>query len=190
MGKKKNKNRRKLSYTIHDFKGICCAKCELCRYGAEPSFCYYHVYKQNPKQFIKNTFAKLLQVRERIMNGTVGGTTPEHEMANIFNQAFGGCHFDNRKRARELFTEQMMAEGEGSPPKKKLTKAEKKRLKRQQRKQRYVVESYPYFFCNPGFREEIDKVLYGDNPQQQDKAEEPAGGDKTNPGETTDGSES
>jgi len=189
MGKKKGRNRKKKQqYTVHEFKDIFCAKCELCPYGIDPFFCFNHVYKQAPKEFVKNVFNRLLRARKCVIDGSISkSATPGQEVANIFNLAFGGAHFQNRKKARILFAEQMASEGQGAPPKKKLSKAEKKKLKREakRRRKRYIVQAYPYFFCNEGFREEIDTVL-GNNNQQQDKVKEPAGGDEANPGETAD----
>ena len=194
MGKKKGRNRKKQQYTVHEFKDICCAKCELCHYGIDPFFCFNHVYKQAPKQFITTVFNKLLRVRKSVMDGSIEKhSAPGQEVAKIFNMAFGAVHFQNRKKARQLFADQYSSEGQGSPPKKKLTKAEKKRLKREEkrkrRQRRYIVKSYPFFFCNEGFRKEIDTVL-GNNNQQQDKAEKPAGSDETNPGESADDTKS
>ena len=43
------------------------------------------------------------------------------------------------------------------------------------RKQQPKVLSTPYFFCNDSFREEVRKIIDGNNVEQQDKGEERSG---------------
>lgn len=195
MGKKRNKK----LLSKWDFQGMCCKKCMLCRDGAEPSFCYQHVYKQNPQRFIQKIFPKLLDAQEQLLEGDFDyQADPEKEMSRLFNFVFGAIGFQNRKTARAAFAEQItdvsvpggsLADPGGAEvpviDEKQLSKKER-RLARQKRldekrNKRYVVAAYPTFFCNASFREEVNSIL-ADKNQQQDPADEPYGGIAANPG--------
>lgn len=184
MGKKKGR-RKKQQYTVHDFVGICCDKCMLCAADTDPSFCFKHVYKQNPKRFINEVFPKLLDASSDILIGDDRGVSKEETATKIFDDAFGKVYFDNRKSARTAFVNQMLSYNKQDRP---LTKKEKKKLKRERK--RVVFEPYPTFFCNKGFEEEINRILHGDDNQQQDKVEEPTTGAERPVGGASDDTES
>lgn len=168
--KKKNKKlKRRFKYSKHEFMDICCRQCQICADGVDPAFCYPKVYKQDPKKFMLEIFGLLLVIHDEILNGThQSGKTPEKEAAEIFNRVFAKIDFSNRKKARRDFYCQMLDQ---TP-----LKAQGKKKKK---KQRYVVQPYPTFFCNPEFMEEVKATINdGNDDQQQNPVEEPTGGVK------------
>jgi len=191
------KNKKKQQYSRHEFMDICCDRCMLCAANASPVFCYDVVYKQNPKRFISHVFKNLIDITSKIANGEdVNNDSPEEEASRIFSKVFYDVYFSNIKESRELFIEQVCGNefdktDKDDPDETELVKdsikspfkciriSKKQKKNKKNKQKRFVAEAYPTFFCNPGFIEEINNTLNGNDHKQQDKVEEHPGESET-----------
>lgn len=192
MGKKRGKNRKgknKLyDLTQHEFAGLVCTQCNFCKIngGSNIDFCYHHNYIDDPYVFINKTLENLKQFNEWLITcGYTDFTTvPDNEIQHILENAFcPNCKFLHKGQQCDLifgclagFRKQFRFVKFASQRKytsfKKKDNRGRKEKNKQKNKQSKQKKVEPYFFCSDTFREQIEELLDGNNPREQDKIEE------------------
>lgn len=195
-GKRKNKNKnRKFNQT--QFVNVFCNGCLLCgqKPDHKPSFCYSELYRHEPNAFRDGPYKNLLQAAKFYFNTgkklddisvpmfknlfchtgicyngskTQGGTCTHHtDCYSMFRAQLGLA------TNKWVFDSQDSIEPAVQGDNKKGTKYSCMR-KRKGKKSRYVAQAYPSSFSsdNQDFKDEIQRILYGDNSKQQDKDKE------------------
>lgn len=161
------KHRKKYKYTKHEFINICCDKCRICENGASPTLCYSEFYKKHPKDFIKITFKRLLELKH-LMGSHLHHKDyhiPDVYLTYIFKEAFCKANLCNKstdsvyKRCNNIHNclEAFRRQMKGQPLTTFCTVSNKIKKKHE----RYVVQAYPSFFTNDSdvFRKEIKEIL-------------------------------
>lgn len=190
-------------YNKKQFVEIFCESCGLCDKKKDPSFCYVELYRHSPKEFVDAVWRNLSDVDKVYKSSGRSPTTMSVEQfQNIFcvtglcdNGNMDICMLcDRLDDCYELFRAQL-----GALPLKgvKITqdtgtiiapavtgKTKTKRYtayQKKKRRKRVVYTSYPTFYSRQDteFQEFIKRTLYGNNNNEQNPGEEPAGEDTT-----------
>lgn len=147
-------------YSRDSFKNIVCSQCDLCPIGTEPNFCFDEVYKSNRKLFMKKTLKKLKHQHL---------STPMKylEIFDLVKKVFCKDNFckrnNNKKQCVYIhncvakFKQQLLNNGKPLLFSKSDTVYRKKRL----------IQPYPTFFCNEGFKKQIREIIDADNDKKQ-----------------------
>jgi hypothetical protein len=190
MSKKSRLKRKKFQFTKSEFMMAVCSNCKLCKPNTDPIFCYDNIYVENPKRFHKQIYPQLLETRHW-MNGVGYGTLsdcPDADLENIIDVVFcdeiycknsdgkGGCiyiigcvnGFRNQIKTRPA---NIKIVDNNRPTKKKKSRWKKPA--------KVYVPPKPAFFCNDGFREEINSIINGSNSGQQSSRQESTACNKT-----------
>ena len=189
MGKKKNKNRKKLNRK--QFLNIVCKNCGLCDGMAEAAFCFDFLYKKSPLKFGSVIAPKLMRL---------SGVWPadRQESTQTFERIFCDSDTCGFRKNENIPHCQMLSvclnafrdQKDFSIAGKNLSlKAFKKALNKSSRimkngakaKKKFIARPYPTFFFNgkdPEWFAEIRSVLNGDNDCEQNKGEKNAGADE------------
>jgi len=199
--KNKKKNRKiKKNYNKTEFSEVFCQTCLACTGRVDPSFCYAFLYKHEPKLFINKVFNNLIDIHAafQAMGRPIKSMSIE-QFQNVFcktgicfnGDVFAGTDCDLLKDCYRSFAKQLGLPGNFIIHEKDLNnlisfennKSSKRYIsyskKKKQKNRRYVCTPYATFFSrdNPDFQEEIRRILYGDNDNQQDKDKELSAGD-------------
>ena len=205
MGRKSKKKRQKLKYTKEEFQNIICEQCKLCAPGTDPVYCYEGVYKKNPKLFTKTIFRNLIEIKRWLIN--VGRANPalcsDEDLKYIFTMSFCGSNFCGEKTVRgqtcdrllecvSSFKKQLSAPGSNVYPLADYRGRSKKknRKNKKAKKNRYVPQPYPTFFCNERMEPEVRRVVDAYYAKQQDKDSKSARDSKEHDGGQNEGGES
>lgn len=176
MSKKKKKSKskfRNLDYTKMEFIENICSQCRVCKPGTNPIFCYDETYTKDPKFFMSVIYKNLTEARDWLIDTGKSGLRPDDDIQHIFQMGFcesnscgnrphiteESCKFivgclsafrnqTGNKNGQVINLSDYRGRKEKTPQKPKTEKLK-----------RYVYEPEPGFFCNEGFREEIDKIV-------------------------------
>lgn len=191
MGRKSRLKRRKYDLTKSEFITYVCTQCRLCAPNTDPKFCYDGCYNDDPKVFIKKVLKNLKEIKSALNSVAM----KDFEMQNddefefILEEAIcasnicgngdlgsSGCGY--KLGCLHALRDQMLSRGGRvisiGPHRGRKNKKGKKNNRVKLKKQKYVPPT-PKFFCNEGFRPEVDRIVNGTNAEQQDKGKEPTG---------------
>jgi hypothetical protein len=183
MAKRKRLRRRRFNLTEQEFVKYACSQCNLCRLSPEMdvNFCYDGFYVVDQRKFIKEILRELQEIRQLIptiqSNNQVSMREDEIEytLEYVFCESglcdtspkHSGVECPHKIGCMMALRMQILNKIDHHGRKNKFHKKNKKGKSHQ----KYIPPT-PKFFCNAGFREEVNDILNGDNLKQQDKGEE------------------
>lgn len=186
----KRKKKKQFKYSKKQFINNVCSQCRLCKKNAEPNFCYYVVYKENPKKFINMILVNLIEVRRWLASTGVSDTTRclDEDIEYIFNMGFCSSNFCGERRetgntcayiAGCLSAFRLQVKGLKNSltqfntyPTKKGKRNKRKNNKHKAKTKRHTPKPQPSFFCNEGMMDEVKEIINGTGLKQQNKSEE------------------
>ena len=137
MAKKKKKRRAQKAkkYNKKQFVDIICRQCKLCT-NPNASFCFVEMYKKSPREFMDTCYLNLLNVAEkRAKKGTIEPLSMD-DFEDMFCKS-AVCKNMNYFACGQLFYCYEAFKGQNCTKKKGKKK-----------KDSYVFEAYPTFFCS------------------------------------------
>lgn len=176
MGKKKRKSKskfRNLNYSKMEFIENICSQCKICKKGTNPLFCYDETYTKDPKFFMSVIYKNIIEARDWLIDTGKSGLRPDADIQHIFQMGF--CESDycgHRPNITEESCKYIVGclsafRNQTNDPKGNVINLSEYRGRNEKNRQKTKTEKAksrvyapePGFFCNEGFREEVDKIV-------------------------------
>lgn len=192
MSKKKKLRRRRFNLTAGEFVQYACQRCGLCDHKSDVSttFCYDGFYTDEPKEFLHDCLPALQEVKHLLLIGNPKRPTLSDDDEFEYALEFAFCssklcsNFDGQNCKYKAgclvaLRYQMLGTTEPSKAGNRKHHGRKNKFGRKnkagKKKKATYIPPTPKFFCNGGFRKEIDDILNGNNLEQQDTGEKCSG---------------
>lgn len=178
MSKKKRKKKQKskfrnLNYTKTEFVEEVCSECRICKPGTDPVFCYDETYVKDPKIFMSVIHENLIKARDWLLETDKSSLRPDDEIQQLFQMGFCESNYCGLRpditdtSCRFLIGCLSAFRNQKKNPKGKVIDLSEYRGRKKEKSQKTKTENVkcrlytpePTFFCNEGFREEVDKIV-------------------------------
>ena len=186
---KKKKNKRKYRFSREEFIDVICSRCEICT-NPNAEFCFDGAYNIDPRKFNDEVIERLENAKTFFTYAgyrNISTDCSDEDIENFLIETFCetnacGMSIINRiqgtgciNTAMCLHTLRKQLRGhnisQSASAGRRLSKKERKELKKQSHTQKRVVkyekpkmkDPTPTFFCRAGFEEEVKRILNEDN---------------------------
>lgn len=186
---KKKKNKRKYRFSREEFIDVICSNCGICT-NSNAEFCFDGAYSVDPRKFNEEVIERLENAKTFFIYAgyrNISTECSDEDIENFLTETFCetnacGMSVINRiqgtgcvNTAMCFYTLKKQLQGynilQGASAGRRLSKKERKELKKQSYTHKHVAkyekpkikDPKPTFFCREGFEEEVKRILNEDN---------------------------